>query len=97
MIKTLDDVKQYRKLLPPSLDYDGNPVNYDTAVWCSRNQDGLYDYAEGTFLGDVYQLLRNTTSDEDRVEIWHFWLDVVDLDDEESALAKRSMGYEGEG
>ena len=96
MIKTLDDVREYRKLLPVVLDDDENPTNYETAVWCASDEEELYDYPEGIFLGDVYKLLRNTTSVEDRVEIWHFWLDVVDLDDEQSVQIKFSMGYEEE-
>ena len=93
MIKTLDDVREYRKLLPVVLDDDENPTNYETAVWCASDEEELYDYPEGIFLGDVYKLLRNTTSVEDRVEIWHFWLDAQDFQYDDLADLKKTMGY----
>lgn len=94
MIKTLDDVREYRKLVPVGVDVDGNPSNLSTSTWASENQDSLGFYQIDTFLGDVYELLRNTKSLEEKVEIWHFWLDASDLEDDDQLELEKKMGYD---
>ena len=90
MIKTLDDVREYRKFVAVSSEGE---LNHRSALWASTNLEPTGDYARGTFLGDVYKLLRNTTSVEDKVEIWHFWLDAQDFEDDDLADLKKTMGY----
>jgi len=90
MIKTLDDVREYRKFVAIS---NEGELNHRSALWASTNLEPTGDYSLDTFLGDVYELLRNTTSVDDKVEIWHFWLDAQDFEDDDMADLKKTMGY----
>ena len=93
MIKTLDDVREYRKYVPISDDIGEEKSNYKTAVWASEHYNSLETYETATFIADVYQLLKDTESRDERVEIWHFWLDATDLSDTKMSELKTTMGY----
>jgi hypothetical protein len=96
MIKTLDDLKQLRELIPfdPAGVEEGKRTNDSLAEWVVSEREHFTFSETDSIYRDIGRIYSSQEDESVKQWVLSLYFDLVDLDDEELKEVAESLGYE---